>query len=306
MTLISFSDMRHAQLKAFHAVALYGGFSRAAARLALTQPAVSDHVRKLEDQYGVQLFSRSTRGVTLTDMGRKLFAIAERQFEAEKEAQELLSRARTLEEGQLTIGADAAVHILPRIARYRTAFPGIDIRLVAGNSAELLARLESFAIDIAVTAERPASDAVLAKRLREDRLVAVVAKSKAAQLARKLSFARLASLPLILREQGSVTRQLLTDEMRRRGLKPAASIEIESREAAREAAAQGLGLAIMSQGELQADPRLLTLTIADWDARMAEWLLCLRSRSGLHVIRSFFDLDEPSGQTGGSRSRIKP
>ncbi|HRX37047.1 MAG TPA: LysR family transcriptional regulator, partial [Aestuariivirga sp.] len=95
--------MRHAQLKAFHAVAVHGGFSRAAERLALTQPAISDHVRKLEETYGVQLFNRTPQGVTLTDMGRKLFAIAERQFEAETQAVELLSRARTLEEGQLTI-----------------------------------------------------------------------------------------------------------------------------------------------------------------------------------------------------------
>ena len=81
--------MRHAQLKAFHAVAVHGGFSRAAEALGLTQPAVSDHVRKLEESYGVQLFTRGPAGVALTDMGRKLFAIAERQFEAESEALEV-------------------------------------------------------------------------------------------------------------------------------------------------------------------------------------------------------------------------
>ena len=86
MYLISLNDMRHAQLKAFHAVAAHGGFSRAAEALGLTQPAVSDHVRKLEEAYGVQLFTRGPAGVALTDMGRKLFAIAERQFEAEAEA----------------------------------------------------------------------------------------------------------------------------------------------------------------------------------------------------------------------------
>ena len=165
--------MRHAQLKAFHAVARQGGFSRAAEHLALTQPAVSGHVRKLEETYGVQLFLRGPQGVTLTDLGRALFAIAERQFETEAQAVELLSKARRLEAGQLTIGADAAVHILPQVARFRTRFPGVSIRLVAGNSAELLAKLESFAIDLAVTAERPSLDAFVATRLSQDRLVAV-------------------------------------------------------------------------------------------------------------------------------------
>ena len=69
--------MRYAQIKAFHAVTIHGGFSRAAERLALTQPAVSDHVRKLEETYGVQLFNRTARGVDMTAMGRELFAVTE-------------------------------------------------------------------------------------------------------------------------------------------------------------------------------------------------------------------------------------
>jgi aminoethylphosphonate catabolism LysR family transcriptional regulator len=296
--------MRHAQLKAFHAVALHGSFSRAAERLSLTQPAISDHVRKLEDAYGVQLFSRTAQGVSLTGMGRKLFAIAERLFEAETEARDLLSRARTLEEGQLTIGADAAVHILPRIAGFRARYPGIAIRLVTGNSADLLDRLESFAIDVAVTAERPASDALLSRQLRQDRLVAVVERN--AIRAKRLPLAKLAAMPLILREEGSVTRKLLTDELRRRAIKPVSIIEIESREAVREAIAQGLGVAIMSEGELAADPRLRSVVISDWQAVMAEWLLCLRARAGLHVIRSFFEMQEETGQPAASRVRLPP
>ncbi len=298
--------MRHAQLKAFHAVAQYGGFSKAAERLALTQPAISDHIRKLEATYGVQLFLRSPRGVSLTALGRKLFAVAERHFETEAEALELLSRAAMLEEGQLTIGADAAVHVLPRVARFRERFPKIAIRLVSGNSAELLARLESFAIDIAVTAERPVSDAILSKRLRQDRLVAVGSRGAAAPRGTRLTFARLAGLPLILREEGSMTRKLLLAEMQRRGLHPAITIEIESREAAREAAAQGLGLAVMSEGELVPDDRLRTYAIPDWDAAMAEWLLCLKARAGLHVIRAFFDEAQGSGQAARPRARLRP
>ena len=90
--------MRYAQLKAFHAVAVNGGFSKAAERLALTQPAISDHIRKLEDAYGSELFLRRRGGVELTPFARKLFALTERIFEAETEALELLSRAKGLEE----------------------------------------------------------------------------------------------------------------------------------------------------------------------------------------------------------------
>ncbi|MCA3556267.1 LysR substrate-binding domain-containing protein [Aestuariivirga sp.] len=285
--------MRHAQLKAFHAVAVHGGFSRAAEALGLTQPAVSDHVRKLEETYGVQLFTRAPSGVALTGMGRKLFAIAERQFEAEAQALELLSRGKTLEEGQLTIGADAAVHILPELARFRLRHPRLSVRLVTGNSAQLVRRLEDFSIDIAITAGRPAEPGFLAKKLRSDRLVAVVQRSSRLAKLREMPFAQLVKLPLILREEGSMTRSLLLEEARRRGLALSGAIEIESREAAREAAAQGLGLAIMSQGELVPDGRLAALAIPDWTTEMEEWMICLKSRSSLHVIRSFFTA-EPS------------
>jgi aminoethylphosphonate catabolism LysR family transcriptional regulator len=280
--------MRHPQLKAFHAVAVHGRFSRAAEALGLTQPAVSDHVRKLEEAYGVQLFTRAAAGVTLTDMGRKLFAIAERLFEAEAEAVELLSRGRTLEEGQLTIGADAASHILPEIARFRLRHPKLAVRLVTGNSAQLLKRLEDFSIDIAVTAEKPGEPDFLSRKLRSDRLVAVVQRSSKLSGLKRIAFAELVRLPLVLREEGSMTRKLLIEEAARRGLALAATIEIESREAAREAAAQGLGLAIMSEGELVPDGRLAVLAIPDWETEMEEWMICLRSRSALHVIRSFF------------------
>ena len=284
--------MRHAQLKAFHAVAVHGGFSRAAEALHLTQPAVSDHVRKLEETYGVQLFTRGASGVTLTDMGRKLFAIAERQFEAESQALELLSRGRTLEEGQITIGADAAVHILPQLARFRLRHPKLAVRLVTGNSAQLLKRLEDFSIDVAVIAERPADPAFLSRRLRSDRLVAVVQRSSRLAKLKHIAFAQLVKLPQILREEGSMTRTLLLEEAARRGLTLADTVEIESREAAREAAAQGLGLAIMSEGELAPDGRLVSLTIPDWETEMEEWMVCLKSRSALHVIRSFFTMEE--------------
>jgi aminoethylphosphonate catabolism LysR family transcriptional regulator len=296
MYLISLNDMRHAQLKAFHAVAAHGGFSRAAEALGLTQPAVSDHVRKLEEAYGVQLFTRGPAGVALTDMGRKLFAIAERQFEAEAEAAELLSRGKTLEEGQLTIGADAAVHILPALARFRVRYPRLAVRLVTGNSAQLIRRLEDFSIDIAVTAERPAGAAFLARKLSSDQLVAVVQRSSRLARLKSIGFEALAKLPLILREEGSVTRRLILEEAARRGLSLSAAIEIEGREAAREAAAQGLGLAVMARGELAPDGRLSVLPVSDWQTEMEEWMICLKARSALHVIRSFFTLEEESAK----------
>lgn len=70
--------MRYVQLRAFHQVAISGGFSRAAEALFLTQPAISDQVRKLEEEYDVLLFNRNKKQVTLTHSGQKLLEITHR------------------------------------------------------------------------------------------------------------------------------------------------------------------------------------------------------------------------------------
>ena len=74
--------MQYARLRAFHAVATHGGFSRAAEALNLTQPAVSDQVRLLEQEFSVSLFDRKPRAVELTAIGRRLLAATRRFFDA--------------------------------------------------------------------------------------------------------------------------------------------------------------------------------------------------------------------------------
>ena len=81
--------MRYVQIRAFHFVATCGGFSRAAQALYLTQPAVSDQVRKLEEAYDLLLFNRQKKQVSLTPQGEKLFEITKRLFEVENQALDL-------------------------------------------------------------------------------------------------------------------------------------------------------------------------------------------------------------------------
>ncbi len=282
--------MSYAQFKAFHAVAASGGFSKAAARLNLSQPAVSDHVRKLEESYGVELFSRTRRKVELTDLGRQLFAVTERQFEAEAQALELLNRAQGLEQGLISIGADAAVHALPLVKEFNQRYPGVKLKLITGNSARLMDSIERLEIDFAIVAEVPASELFLSRKIRQDRLICVIAHDHALARKKSLRFAEVIEAPLIIREKGSVTRALLEAEIGRRGLRHLKLIEIEGREAANEAVAQDLGLAILSRGELPRDTRLRALPVSDWEETMSEWLVCLKARADLHIMKAFLDL----------------
>ena len=81
------NKMRYVQLRAFHFVATCGGFSRAAEALFLTQPAISDQVKKLEEEYDILLFNRHKKQVTLTPAGNKLLEITRRLFENESQAE---------------------------------------------------------------------------------------------------------------------------------------------------------------------------------------------------------------------------
>jgi aminoethylphosphonate catabolism LysR family transcriptional regulator len=294
--------MRHAQLRAFHGVAMWGGFSKAAEKMAISQPALSDHVRKLEETYGVQLFVRGTRSIALTDLGRQLFALTEQQMEVETAARDLLQRARKVEEGLITIGADAAIHALPLITAFRKNHPGVRFKVVSGNSANLIERLLSFEIDFAVVADVPPTAEISTRLLREDELVAFVSCDHPWAQRQSVSVAELAKQQLVLREQGSETRRLVEEKFNALGLKPGGFIEIDGREAAREAVAQGLGIGVVSSGEFLPDPRLAHIFMNDWQAFMREWLVSLKSREGLHLIQSMLKVvDQLVPEAGSAR-----
>jgi DNA-binding transcriptional LysR family regulator len=166
----------------------------------------------------------------------------------------------------------------------------VKLKLITGNSARLTDALERLEIDFAIIAETPASELFLSRKIREDRLVCLLAHSHPIARRKSLRFAELIEGPLIIREKGSVTRALLEAEIGRRGSPHARLIEIEGREAANEAVAQGLGLGIISRGELSRDPRLHVVPISDWQQTMSEWLVCLKARSDLHIMKAFLDL----------------
>jgi hypothetical protein len=116
----------------------------------LTQPAISDQVRKLEERFGVLLFHRNKRSVRLTDLGERLLGVTQRLFVIEAEAQELLQDSQALQTGSLILAVDAPVHVLPQIARFCERYPGISVKIETGNTDESLFRLFNYQADLAL------------------------------------------------------------------------------------------------------------------------------------------------------------
>ena len=282
--------MRYVQLRAFHYVAVCGGFSRAAEALHLTQPAISDQVRKLEEEYDILLFNRSKKQVTLTGIGHRLLEVTHRLFEVESQALELLSDTRALSSGSLRIIADSALHLLHIVKPFRERYPNVKVLFRTGNSEEVMSALTTYEADIGVSGEVPENREFEVLRLTSTPLVAFAAVGFLGDGQKRLGLADLAGLPLVLREQGSKTREKFERVAQRRGVKLAAAIEAEGREAIREIVASGAGVGIVSEAEFGHDPRLVKIPIEGESIQMDEALICLRERSGGKLIGAFLSI----------------
>jgi len=281
--------MYSSHLRAFNAVATHGGFTKAAKALDLTQPALSDHVRKLEQRFNVQLFHRHTRKVFPTDLGLKLMEITRRQFELEDEAVELLKENQALRAGALKIAVGSPLHVVGVIAAFQAKYPGIDITLTQGNSDEVLRQLFDYQADICELGEVPDDDRLLILPIRRDPMVAFVRNDHKWAARKRITLAELAREKLILREMGSATRRLADQELSRLGIQADDVMVVEGRDAAREAVAAGIGVGIVSRPEFGHDERLTSIDLSDCKAEMAESLVCLKERAGLRVIEAFLN-----------------
>ena len=283
--------MRYVQLRAFHHVALCGGFSRAAEELHLTQPAISDQVRKLEAEYDVRLFDRLKKQVTLTPQGEALLEITRRLFDSEAQALELLAESRALRAGTLRIVADSAHHLLHILARFRDRHPGVRITVTAGNTETVLAALHAYEADIGVLGEVPESHDIEAMLLNSTPITAFVARAHPLSGRKSLRLAELAALPLVLREEGSKTRRKLEETASAAGVTLTPTIIAEGREAVREIVASGAGVGFVSAAEFGSDTRLRAIPIEGAEPMvMDEALVCLRERRGTKLVRTFFDI----------------
>ena len=279
--------MRYSQIRAFHQVALHGGFSRAAEMLNQTQPALSDQVRRLEEEHDVLLFHREGRRIRLTEAGEALFLLTRRFFEAEDAIAEHLEHARSALAGRLRIMADSALHITAALGRFRARHPEVFVEISTGNSEEVLAALRAYEVEIGIVGSvAPAPDLEMLD-LCETPIVAIAARGLLPAGTVSLRLEDLRRYPLVFREKGSRTRQGLEQEARRQGVRLTPAIEVEGREAMREVVASGAGVGFVSEAEQGYDPRIEKFLLSGVGLSMTETAIHLTMRRELPVIRAF-------------------
>ena len=281
--------MSYSQLKAFHSVALYGGFSRAAEKVFLTQPALSEHVRRLEQGHDVLLFRREKKRVYLTETGTRLFDLTKRLFEAEDQINDFLTDSSAAVEGELRIIVDSACHISEILGHFQAAYPDVFISMRTSNTDDMIAQLRAYNSEIAIAGSIDTGGDLIEINLGSAPIIVIAAKGYLPQSKKSLSFAELSELPIVFREQGSKTRQLLETEAQRRKISLIPAMEVEGREAMRDIVASGAGIGFISEAEFSNDHRLTGFSINDAELRMQESLLYLASRRDLRIIRTFVE-----------------
>jgi DNA-binding transcriptional LysR family regulator len=301
-------DLR--RLEVLAKVAELGSFSRAAEALRLTQPTVSEHVRALEDDLGVQLLDRLGRQATPTPAGQLLLGYARRILALTVEARQALDQFQGRMSGTLVAGASTipGEYVLPGlIGQFKGKFPDIAISLLIGSSRQVCDWVEEGRVEIGVAGAEPASRVLHARTLMADELVIVVpAEHPWAQRA-AVTLAEVRGEPLLLRERGSGSRHALERALAAAGTGLAdfrVVGEMGSTQAVKQAVRAGAGITVISRRAVEDECRarlLACVKITDLPITRAFHLVTHRDRTRSPLAQAFVEFLESQGLGGASK-----
>ncbi len=237
------------QLRSFTAIAATGTFTAAAARVCVTQAAISVQIRGLEQEVGVKLFIRTPRRVLLTEAGERLLEYARRILREHDAALAELAELAGSARGRLRIGSSSAMvtaETLPRILRaLREQHAHAEVSVTSGTSEVLVRALRAGEIDLAFVSLPVEATGIETEVLSRDELVAIGHTNHPHARARVITAERLAAEPLILGERGGNTRRLLDMFFQAAGVRPEVRMELPRLQAIKRMVEEGLGLGIV-------------------------------------------------------------
>ncbi len=277
-------------LRSFHAVAENGGFTAASRVLNVGQPTLTTQVKALETQYGIELFHRIGRKVTLTDAGRDLFEMTVRITHLEEETHNLLSSYKGLMKGRLRIAAVGPFHATDMISDFKQTYPDVDITVMLGNSQWTIERLLKFEADVGVTAGVEANDRVDMIPYRTHSVVIFVNAEHPFFERSHISIKELDAQPLVLREKGSTTRMAFEAALKKKDVNIKPVLEIGSREGVWKAVERGLGIGVVADFEFVPHARLKMIEIDDMPIKTEYSVSYLSERRNSRLIHAFCDV----------------
>lgn len=280
------------QLRTFESVARNLSFSRAAAELHMSQPAVSMQVRVLETIAGQPLTEQIGKKIYLTEAGREVLHASRAITARLDDLQTNLEQLRGVDRGRLQLAVTSTVNAVATgiLVRFRGRHPGVSIHLDVSNRESVLEQLAANRIDLAIMGQVPDGLGLEATRFMDNPLVVIAPPDHPFAGKQQVPLADLASEPFLVREAGSGTRGAMTRFFDARGLALHTSMELSSNEAIKQAVQAGLGLGILSLQTLEMELALKRLTVLDVEAFpiMRHWYLVHRAEKRLSPAAQAF------------------
>jgi LysR family transcriptional regulator, transcription activator of glutamate synthase operon len=256
------------QLRYLSAVARHGSFTLAAQELHVAQPAVSQQIRRLERELGVELLSRTTRRVLVTEAGEIALARAGRILADVDALRAEIDELHGLLRGTLALGVIPAVGALDPaslLARFRARHPAVDIRLIETTLADTLELLRADRLDVcfAFCVPERAGEGIAGELLFDDELALMVAPGHPLAKRRRVALASLAGEPLVAPITGASLRLALEDALEQAGASVRVSYESNEASTVRALTAQGLGVSVLPRSFAgRPGPELVAVPIA--------------------------------------------
>jgi LysR family transcriptional regulator, transcriptional activator of the cysJI operon len=278
-------------------------FSETAKALHMSQPSVSLQIRQLEESLDTKLFNRTTKKVYLTPAGELLAKSAEMILKQVNETKKELQLLEQSIHGNLIIGASLTIgeYILPYLfGAFKRKYPNVNIILKIYNSQQIAEKLNDEEINLGFIESMISYPEFVQEAFLEDELRVISSDTIPGEVDHEISLNQLFSLPLILREEGSGTRQVIEESLRKYNLNPAklnVILELENTESIKSAVESGMGISIISKVAVQKELTLQTLksyTIKDIDLKRSLFYiyndtnLSLPSQVFLEFVSEFY------------------
>ncbi|HEX4943343.1 MAG TPA: LysR family transcriptional regulator [Usitatibacteraceae bacterium] len=263
------------QLEVFEAVARHGSYSRAAAELRMSQPAVSIHVRQLETHAGVPLFEQFGKRIHLTPAGEEVLRYSRAIIQQRREVDGALAALKGIRGGRLNIAViSAGDYFFPGLlAEFCRRHEGVTVRLAVNNREEILRQLTEDTTDLTVLLRPPEDSDMVAEAFAPQPHVIIAAPDHQLVRRRQIPLRELAQEAFIVREQGSDTRLAMDELLAESGVRFNITMEIRSTETIKQAVIAGMGISFLSAhtlGRELEDGQLAVLDVEGFPV-MREW-----------------------------------
>ena len=281
--------MNYTQIRSFNAVTKHRSFTKAAKILSVSQSAISEQVKSVENRFKIKLFIRNGSGISLTDYGKKLYDITKDIDDIHEQALNLLKSSNRLTSGTLNIGTVAPIHLMPILSKFSKKFPKINCNIVFGNSVQIKEKLLRKEIDIGILADINDQSQLYSKPLVRDKLLLFASIKNTISKTKSISFKDIVNETFIVREKGSQTRALVERELLHLGIKKKL-YTIGSREGIFEAVKNNMGVGFVYSTEKINLPKVNFVKLTNTNFYATEYVCCLTKRYDFNAIKAFFDI----------------